>query len=155
MEVSFYHLLTQDVSIALPRLLAKAYAAAKRVLVFSRDENQMREVDEWLWTYDKASFLPHGTDRNKFLESQPILISCSVDPVNQADILVILDGYMPADISGFSRCLYMFDGRDEPVVEQAREHWKQFTTSDHQLVYWKQDARGGWQKAHERGSGGQ
>lgn len=145
-QVSFYHLERQGVEAALPRLLEKALSAGHKVAVFLGNDARMKALDTALWTYDPASFLPHGCEGGAHADLQPIYLTQSHDVPNSADILVVLDAALPADLSPFARCLYMFDSREEGAVEQARIDWKAVKEAGHDATYWQQSEQGRWEK---------
>ena len=49
-------------------------------------------LDERLWIYDDASFLPHGTARDGEPETQPIFLTTGDDNPNAATMLVRVSG---------------------------------------------------------------
>ncbi|MGD8325353.1 MAG: DNA polymerase III subunit chi [Sphingomonadales bacterium] len=146
MQIAFYHLERAPVSEVLPKLLEKALQAGLRVVVRVGSENAVEEIDQLLWTYDPGSFLPHGTDKQDHQDAQPVLITYKGAAVNGAQCVAILDANVPEDLGIFERCLYIFDGRDEAAVNQARAHWKDFQAQGLDVTYWQQGDQGGWQK---------
>jgi DNA polymerase-3 subunit chi len=40
----------------------------------------------------------------------------------------------------------MFDGNDYEAVTSARARWKTYKAAGHDLTYWQQTDRGGWEK---------
>lgn len=144
-QVSFYHLERQAVEAALPRLLEKVLGAGHKVAVFLA-AGRMKALDEALWTYDPASFLPHGIEGAPNADLQPIYLTTSQDVPNGADVLVVLDANVPADLSAFARGLYMFDGREDGATQQARSDWKTFKEAGHEVTYWQQSEQGRWEK---------
>jgi DNA polymerase-3 subunit chi len=77
---------------------------------------------------------------------QPIWITPDDENPNAADILVLTDGAAAADVGNYRRCLEMFDGRDEAAVADARRRWTGYKAANHELTYWQQTERGGWEK---------
>jgi DNA polymerase-3 subunit chi len=144
--VGFYHLTRQSALEAAPLLLAKAYAAGQRVLVRSADAARLAALDERLWTFDPASFIPHALDRNENKALQPILLSTSEESANQASWLMVLDNALPAKLDGFERCFYLFEAEDERQLARARTDWKALKAQGHSLTYWQQGERG-WTQA--------
>ena len=61
-------------------------------------------------------------------------------------MLVLVDGAEIEPAPQFERCVYMFDGKDERAVEQARGVWRKWRDGGAKLTYWQQTERG-WQKA--------
>ena len=145
-EVGFYHLTATALDRALPRLLGKAYEASMRAVVLAASNERIAALDAALWTFDPASFLPHGTARDGNAEAQPIYLTTEEENPNDATLLVLVDGVEPAYIDQFARCLDLFDGNDEAAVEAARERWKRLKDAGHTLTYWQQTPEGGWEK---------
>ena len=146
MEVGFYHCTRGAPLAVLPRLAEKAVEAGYRLIVNTGSAAASEEVDEALWTYDAASFLPHGLSGGEHDAEQPILISGSFDAANGARLAVALAGAIPAADAGFERVLYLFDGNEGEAVERARRHWRALANrEDVGAVYWQQCERG-WEK---------
>jgi DNA polymerase-3 subunit chi len=99
-----------------------------------------------LWTYDDASFLPHGSRRDGRAEQQPVWLTDREENPNGATMLVLTDGTSSPAIGRFRRCLDLFDGNDEAAVAAARERWRMAKADGHELTYWQQTERGGWTK---------
>jgi DNA polymerase IIIc chi subunit len=61
-EILFYHLVGQRLEQALPQLLEKSLERGWNALVRAGSEERLAVLDEALWTYSEASFLPHGRE---------------------------------------------------------------------------------------------
>lgn len=144
-EIGFYHLTRSPLEAALPKLLERVLAAGKRALVRAGSPERVEVLNSALWTYDPASFLPHGTAREGDGELQPIWLTAGTDNPNGATVLVLTDGVEGAGIEGFERCLEMFDGNDAEAVEAARARWRGYKEAGFALTYWQQTP-GGWEK---------
>jgi len=144
-EIRFYHLQTQPMEQALPQILAKALSGGHRILVRTASERDTERLNEHLWTYRPESFLPHGSAKDGFAEDQPVFLTALDENPNKAGVLVLTGG-ASADVSGFTLCCELFDGRDEAAVKTAREKWKIYKDSGHDLTYWQQNEKGGWDK---------
>jgi DNA polymerase III subunit chi len=145
-EVSFYHLLHTPLERALPKLIEKVLESGARAVIRTGSAERAEALNSVLWTYDQDSFVPHGTARDGNPVEQPVWITPEDENPNGADILVLTDGAVTADIAGYRRCLEMFDGRDETAVSDARRRWTDYKAADHALTYWQQTERGGWEK---------
>jgi DNA polymerase-3 subunit chi len=143
-KINFYHLLTAPLEQALPVLLEKSLSAGHRVVLMAGSRERVGHLDAHLWTFDAASFLPHGTVRDATAAQQPIFLTDEDENPNQADLLVLTDGVTSRRLSGFTRCLNLFDGQDEAAVTQARAYWKEWNAAGHELIYYQQTERGGW-----------
>lgn len=145
-EVRFYHLQRQRLEEALPKLMEKVYETGMQSLIKTPDEQTVKLLDKALWTYSANSFLPHGSQKDKFAAEQPVLITCDDGNANDASIQVIINAVDGVDTEAYDRCLYMFDGRDERIVAKAREDWKKFKALGVEMSYWQQKETGGWEK---------
>jgi DNA polymerase III subunit chi len=144
-EVGFYHLLSLPLERALPRLLERALADGHRVLVRAGSAERVGYLDGLLWTYNEASFLPHGSQHDGNAARQPVFLTAEDENPNGATMLVLVDGADAGGLDGFARCCDMFDGNDPAAVEAARRRWSAAKAAGHNLTYWEQTASG-WQK---------
>jgi len=144
-EVGFYHLTRTPLERALPRLLEKAVAGGLRAVVRAGSAERVEALNGVLWTYDPASFLPHGSARDGNAAEQPIWLTTEDENPNGATLLVLLDGMDSARLESYGRCLDLFDGNDPEAVEAARGRWRARKAAGHALTYWQQTERGGWE----------
>jgi DNA polymerase-3 subunit chi len=145
-EVWFYHLERTSLDAVLPELLEKTLSRGWRALVRPRERERVEHLDGWLWGYREDSFLPHGAEGEPLASRQPILIATAEDNPNQADVLFLIDGAEPGDISAYVRCILLFDGRDEAALAQARQRWTAFKAAGYAVSYWRQGETSGWRK---------
>ncbi len=123
-EIGFYHLTATPLERALPKLLERGLSAGFRILVMAGSSERVEHLDALLWTYDDASFLPHGSRRDGAAKRQPIWLTEADENPNGADMLVLTDGMSSAALARYRRCLDLFDGRDEAALAAARERWR-------------------------------
>ncbi|GAB4137184.1 MAG: DNA polymerase III subunit chi [Sphingomonadales bacterium] len=145
-EIGFYHLQSQPLERALPRLLQKALAAGHRALVLAQDPALVDALDQALWCFDDASFLPHGRAGAAHEQAQPVLLATHLTDANQADILVALEDCLPDDLTRWRRCLYMFDGHDDAALTAARARWRALKDAGGEMRYFQQNPGGGWEQ---------
>ncbi len=146
-QVGFYHCTRSRPFDVLPVLAAKALEAGHKVAVHSSDGAELDALDRHLWTFDAASFLPHGRDN---ADRQPVLLTDAFEPANRADVLICMGGKLPGTPADFARVLYLLDGDDVESVEAARAHWRALAGRDDvEPVYWTQGERG-WEKKNDR-----
>src|SRR5262249_30989960 len=110
--VQFYHLTTTPLERALPKLLEKAVAGKYRTLLVAESDARVEQLNQLLWTYDPGSFLPHGSVSDGNTELQPVLIATDQAPLNNPNLLFIINGSMAEKTPQFERIIDMFDGRD-------------------------------------------
>ncbi|HVH78937.1 MAG TPA: DNA polymerase III subunit chi [Stellaceae bacterium] len=144
-EIGFYHLLTTPLERALPRLLERALGQGHRIVVQTGSPERVEHLNALLWTYDEASFLPHGSTRDGNAATQPIWLTHQSENPNGATILFLVDGVEADDLAGYARCIDMFDGNNEEAVVAARGRWRAASAAGHALTYWQQTERG-WEK---------
>ena len=144
-EVWFYHLERTGLDQALPELLEKTLARGWRALVRSRDPARAEHLDGVLWTYRDESFLPHGLATEPNAARQPIVLTSGDENPNTAAALFLVDGAEPGDLTGFERCVVLFDGGDAGQLSEARGLWGRIKAQGLPVSYWKQQGRG-WEK---------
>jgi DNA polymerase-3 subunit chi len=145
-EVFFYHLTEKTLEQALPGLLEKCLERQWRVVVQGTVHERLQALDGHLWTYGEEAFLPHGMVRDGTEASQPVWLTIGDENPNGAIIRILIDGATSPDLTPYKRGVYLFDGHDAQQVAHARERWKVEKAAGHDVTYWRQNARGGWEK---------
>lgn len=145
-EVRFYHLMSQRMEQALPALLSKAYGAGKRIIVKCENAAQVKQLNDHLWSYDAASFLPHGVEKDGHADFQPIYITEKDENPNGSDTLILVGGEASEMLKDFELCCEMFDGNDPAAVKEARARWKSYKEQEFGVTYWQQTQAGGWEQ---------
>jgi DNA polymerase III subunit chi len=147
-EIRFYHLEQRRVDQALPPLLERALEEGRRVLVRASSEEMVAALNERLWTYDDASFLPHGAAGDGDPMEQPIFLTTELKNANAATMLVRLSGAETSEADdAFDLVVLMFDGRDEAALAQARGEWRRLKDQGRTISYWRESDEGGWERA--------
>ena len=144
-EVWFYHLERTGLNHVLPELLEKTLQRGWKAIVRSAVAERIEQLDGWLWSYREDSFLPHAPADEPNAARQPILLTTGTDRLNAADALFLVDGAEAGDLSGYQRCIVVFDGADEGQLQTARAQFRDSKARGHAVSYWKQQARG-WEK---------
>ena len=146
-EIRFYHLEQRRVDQALPPLLERALEEGRRVLVRASSEEMVAALNERLWTYDDASFLPHGAAGDGDPMEQPIFLTTELKNANAATMLVRLSGAETSEADdAFDLVVLMFDGRDEAALAQARGEWRRLRDQGRTISYWRESDEGGWER---------
>jgi DNA polymerase III subunit chi len=144
-DIGFYHLLSTPLDRALPKLLERAWMQGHRILVRAGSPERVEQLDALLWTYEEASFLPHGSVRDGSAGVQPIWLTYDGENPNRASMLVLVDSVEADDLASFQRCADLFDGNDADAVAAARNRWRKARQAGHALTYWQQTASG-WER---------
>jgi len=145
-EVYFYHLESRTLEQVLPTLLERSLERGWRAAVQASSAERVEALNSLLWTYREESFLPHGTSSDGLPAAQPIYLTAEEDNPNDAAVRFLVDGASLEDAGGYTRIVYVFDGRDEGAVAQARAAWTAAKGKGYAVSYWQQDADGRWQK---------
>lgn len=148
-EIWFYHLQNQPLARALPLLVEKALERGWRVAVQTADAARLKAIDDLLWTFDPASFVPHGLAEEKDSAAFPIVLSADDANVNDAALRLYV-GQAAIDLdpatSGYQRAILLFDGRDEAELVDARRQWTSLKARGFPLAYWQQAEDGRWER---------
>ncbi|PZX17502.1 DNA polymerase III chi subunit [Palleronia aestuarii] len=146
----FYHLTRRPLEAVLPTLLEKARGAGWRIVVRGANPRRMEQLDAALWTYDEASFLPHGLSGGDADEAQPILLTTAGDLPQDVACLMCVDGaeVAPDEVHRLDRVCVIFDGDDPAALEKARAQWRSLTRAQVPAQYWSEEA-GRWEKKAE------
>ena len=145
-DIRFYHLQFQAQQQALPLLITKAYEQGHRIVVKLRDVAEVNQFNDHLWSFHPDSFLPHGCAKDGNAENQPIWITHEDENPNKADVLILGQGAASEQVSDYKLCCIMLNGQDEQSIAQGRGLWKQYKGEGHDITYWQQTERGGWDK---------
>ncbi|MGH6866869.1 MAG: DNA polymerase III subunit chi [Methyloceanibacter sp.] len=145
-EIYFYHLEHRTLEQVLPTLLERSLERGWRAAVQAANEERIEALNTLLWTYREDSFLPHGTAHDGSPDAQPIYLTNTEDNPNEAAVRFLVDGAELGDASPYVRVVYMFDGRDEDAVAQARDAWTAAKAKGYAVSYWQQDDEGRWQE---------
>ncbi|MEL6686250.1 MAG: DNA polymerase III subunit chi [Pseudomonadota bacterium] len=145
-EYWFYHLEASTLKGVLPDLLGKTLQKGWRALVRFPDGTDLADWDDFLWTYQDTSFLPHGREDQGRADMQPVLLANSAQSAEGFDAVFLIDGAKLDDVTAAERVMVMIDGRSEDAVQCERARWKQLKDAGATMSYWQQDPQGGWEK---------
>ena len=128
-------------------LLKKTLAENQKALVLS-PLPAAGAIDTALWSHDPESWIPHGLDDADGADYCNVWVSSDMaaNPIN-AEYLFLLHGSAPAEWNGFTRCFYLFDGKSDAQLQQARNYWKVWQElGNNTFGYYAQSVEGGWNK---------
>lgn len=145
-EVYFYHLERRPLEQVLPMLLERSLERGWRAVVQAASKDRVEALNTLLWTYREDSFLPHGSGSDGTPQAQLIYLTDEEDNPNDAAVRFLVDGAALKDASPYARVVYVFDGRDDGAVAQARETWSAAKEAGFAVSYWQQDEEGRWQQ---------
>ena len=109
-----------------------------KVLVMCSDPARVEALNAGLWTFDQASFLPHGGANDGAPGDHPIWVHHEEPPpdVFPADMIVSVDDAEPADWNRYSIRWRMFDARDSVQRDIGRIRWLAWRETGQSMAYW-------------------
>ncbi len=117
-------------------------ATAVRTLVLTAEGERASALNAGLWTFDPASFLPHGGPGDGDPAEHPVWIAAEA-PDAAAGRIVVVDDAAPADWAAYAARMYLFDARDGAARDVARARWRDWSAEGRSLAYWSFDG-GDW-----------
>lgn len=144
-EYWFYHLETSSLEAVLPDLLEKTLARGWRALV-KLPQDQLAEMDKYLWTFRDDAFLPHGRDDEPQADLQPVLLTSTAASSGEAECVFLVDGEEIDIGEKARRCILLINGQSEESIARSRKTWSTLKAAGETLSYWQQTPRGGWEK---------
>ena len=131
--VGFYVVQTSDSGQRLQvaaRLADKAFQRGHRIFIHATDEAQATELNELLWSFRPASFLPHGLHGQEHSES--IAIGWGQEPDNHNDLLINLQLEIPSFFSRFARVAEVVTQEPDSLAA-LRKSWTFYKERGYQL----------------------
>ena len=112
------------------RLADKAFARGHRIFINAADEDQARRLDELLWSFRPASFLPHGLLGEELADT--IAIGWGQEPTRYNDLLINLQLGIPPFFSRFKRVAEVVT-QDPDSLAALRRSWTFYKERGYQL----------------------
>lgn len=128
----------------LPKLLEQISSRGHKAMLMCSNLSQMAKMDEYLWSYEQLSFLPHVTENDEEISESPIVLCTKFIPTS-ADVLIMVDG-LPSSLSNeynrFSKIIYVCNDNQNPEVKALETAIEGFTVSK-----FTQGPSGSWSKS--------
>lgn len=112
-------------------LAEKAWRKGHRVYLHVNDDDEARQLDELLWSFRDASFLPHsllGAEQ----PPAPVEIGADAEPGGHDDVLVNLADTVPGCFTRFERVSEIVLKNPEST-ERLRERWRYYRQHGYEL----------------------
>ncbi len=145
-EIRFYHLQSQTIEQALPKLAELVLKSGNKGIIKVADKNIAKQIDKALWAYSPESFLPHDVEGSKYPKEQELFITSREENPAEAKMALFVNCEKLEDLSLFDRVLYMFEGKLDKIITTAREDYKNYKTQGHEMSYWQQSDQGRWEQ---------
>jgi len=105
------------------RLTDKAHRRGHRIFVNCESEAQARELDEQLWTFRSASFIPHALITER--EDEQVCLAWGQEPAAHDDLLINLQPSVPSFIGRFHRVAELVN-QHPARLEALRASWRHY-----------------------------
>jgi DNA polymerase-3 subunit chi len=146
-EILFFHLQSRPLEQVLPTILERALSRGQKVVVELSSQERLNGLDDHLWSYSDASFLPHVTAMEADAANNPIVLTTQGHNPNGAQVRICAEGVrIPDAMQDYERVVLIFDGDDPDALAAAREDWRKARASSLAASYWQQDETGRWEK---------
>jgi DNA polymerase-3 subunit chi len=106
------------------RLAEKVWKQGHRIYINTDSPQQLKELDDLLWTFRAGSFIPHAVYTETDSE-QPVALGHGVEPAGHNDVLVNLSTEVPAFFSRFERVAELV-GAEENERAAARDRYRYY-----------------------------
>ena len=135
MQANFRNLAGRPLELLVAHLAAEYLDMGTKVLIRAPTAERIKALDQALWTFDPASFLPHGTEESGRAEGQPVLLTTGEGNPNGATALLLMTRRTDSgrrllrassrrlSSTSWRRCARSFDRDGMPPIERACVCW--------------------------------
>ncbi|SFD77683.1 DNA polymerase III subunit chi [Pseudoalteromonas denitrificans] len=104
------------------RLAADQFRLGKRVFIYTNGTTDSHVIDEYLWSFEANSFVPHNLQGEGPANGAPVEIGHST-PVGNRKVLINLATNVPDFINRFNQ-VFDFVPDDQMLKQAARDRYK-------------------------------
>ncbi len=109
----------------LAALVERLYREGRRVVIWVADPGRLQILDDYLWTFEKLAFIPHGVPVGGGGVDEPVALTAEPVNPNGADVLVVGDGLPPGEwIGSFSEVHDLIAAGD--ADDERRQFWERW-----------------------------
>jgi DNA polymerase-3 subunit chi len=117
------------------RLVRKARAAQCRIVLLSRDAQQQAALDEALWTFSAADFLPHVAAAHPHATETPVILSSDdLDELPHHHVLINLSDRTPTHFARFERMFEIISSTEEDKIA-GRDRYRYYKDRGYPLTH--------------------
>ena len=134
----FYNSSHRDIIADLFWLTKKLYKGRNTILVFCKDQENVKIIDDFLWAYRDDEFIPHSIESEKQVSVYPILITSKIDKNYNHNTLLAFNGVLIEEkvCQKFANVYYFFDYQENKEKENARIMCRNFVSRNVVCKYW-------------------
>jgi DNA polymerase III subunit chi len=130
-------------SLAMARFINARVSDGRRVALRVSDDRKAARWDQFLWTWDDQSFLPHSVLGAQWPADEPVTVATRLPPATPDMILICLDEVPLGDLDGYDDVYELVDRNTDEGVERARERWSAWKATGRTQEYRRDWATGG------------
>lgn len=121
------------------RLVRKARAADCRVVLLTRDRNELARLDQALWTFSEQEFLPHVPADDPLAANTPVILTDSDSAeLPHYQLLINLSASTPEHFARFERMLEIVSS-DDADKTAGRERYRFYQQRGYPLTHFVAD----------------
>jgi DNA polymerase III subunit chi len=130
-----------------PKLVESILNKGNKIFIYCESDKLLKELDEFLWTYEQLSFLPHATHIDEVPNKQPILLSTSEDNLNNANVLLVAGKCLPKNLLKFEKVILMYELNDALYTDFIKNVvMTEFVKNNINYSVFTQNLAGIWEK---------
>ena len=140
MQLDFWQLSRDPLERVVALIARRTLDAGERLLVVCEDASRREAIARTLWDEQPEAFLANGEATAPHAERQPILLSATCEPLNEARYAVLAGGWRE-EAAGFARVFLLFG---ESGVTAARATWRRFDGREDVERHYDAQEEGKW-----------
>ena len=140
----FYQILSNEKKKVLYNLICTVLNKNKKIVILS---NQIYFLDNFLWTFNNKSWIPHGIEGDNFSQYNPIWITSKEENPIDAEIIISINGKWINKPTLFKRGLFLFDSDDQYKISFFKKKMKLLLNLNKNVFYWTQKNYKTWNQS--------
>jgi DNA polymerase III subunit chi len=137
-QIDFYIVPPGDPLLTVCRILEKAYLEKQTVYAHIQTQEEAKTLNDRLWTFRDASFIPHQLVSDITDTTPPISIGFGEQmPEQLANILLNFAPELPEFATQFERVIYIVPDENATWKKQARDYYRDFKSQEWTINHYK------------------
>ncbi|MEC8876410.1 MAG: DNA polymerase III subunit chi [Pseudomonadota bacterium] len=143
-EFNFYDLGSKPLEKFLSQLLEKILVLKKRAVVIVEDQDQLKYLNQQLWTISTNSFIPHGSKVNGDPKNQPIWLTNIFENPNNSSYLISINVLINEGSKNFEKCFFIFSKRNTLMLKRVKLQKEKCLIEKIKHNFYHQNENGKW-----------
>ena len=145
-QIVFYRTAPLQLEKTLISLLEKSYERNHSSLILFENKENCSRINELLWTYREDSFLAHTFEDDLICNgiNIPIHLSTKFNDKYKANLLFLVDGFIPSEIKLFERVIIIIDANDNILMQKYKNYYLEINKNFEDIVFYKYNDNGKW-----------